>query len=290
MKVKETLTQNMTFMAIMAALNGVAALIVSFYEPLALLFMLVLPILSLLVVLYCQNKYLIIYFVSTIVISFLTSLHNPYITLFYLVPALITGIVMGILIKKEANTSIVFTLTSIIQMVLGAVSIPLIKLLSDINMVELILNIFKLADHPGRSVIVSLFIFLISAGQTALTLIIIEDELAKLKIELNTNYLTLSPFFSLGLYLIATIILPFYAPVSYLLLIIAAYFGVISLINTFETPKLGKVFFFSGLAIMIICLIIGGVILDSLYVPFLFAIIFIPCDAYLIVKYIKART
>ncbi len=158
MRKRVTLIENITFMAIIAAFYAIASLIVSFVPALSLLFMLVLPLLSVLVVLYCENKYLIIYFIAALVLSLIASIHNLYVSFFYLIPALITGIVMGLLIKAKVTSSLVFLLTSFIQVGISFLGIVFIRWIYEIDIVNSILSVLNLTAHPHKLTIVSVFI------------------------------------------------------------------------------------------------------------------------------------
>lgn len=287
MRKRVTLIENITFMAIIAAFYAIASLIVSFIPALSLLFMLVLPLLSVLVVLYCENKYLIIYFIAALVLSLIASIHNLYVSFFYLIPALITGIVMGLLIKAKVTSSLVFLLTSFIQVGISFLGIVFIRWIYEIDIVNSILSLLNLTAHPHKLTIVSVFILLMAYAQTALSLIIVEDELPKLNLEINNEYIPYTSLISLSLYIIGALILAFYPPIAYILVFVYIYLSLTSLLFIYKNEQIGKKLLITGFALFVVSFFASSVLLDSIYVPFVFGIIFIPSDTYLVVKYIK---
>ena len=95
-KKRETLVQNIAYMAIMAAINVIFVLLTALLPPLMFLMVFVLPLTSAVVTLFCKKRYFPIYFIVTIGLCMLASF-GIYIfdTFFYVLPALISGFFFG---------------------------------------------------------------------------------------------------------------------------------------------------------------------------------------------------
>ena len=83
-KKRETLVQNITFLAIMAAINIVLLLLTIVLPYLVILLTLILPFVSLLVTILCQKKYYPIYILATIGLSLLVSVDGLTNVIFYI--------------------------------------------------------------------------------------------------------------------------------------------------------------------------------------------------------------
>ena len=95
-KKKTTLVHHITYMGIMAAINLIFILLATFVPPLMFILILLLPFASTVVGYYCLKRYYIIYAVATVGLCFLCSF-NIGDTIFYVVPAIASGFVLGVL-------------------------------------------------------------------------------------------------------------------------------------------------------------------------------------------------
>ena len=94
---RETLVQNIAYMAIMAAINVVFVLITTLVPALLFLMIFVLPLTSTMVTLLCKKKYFPIYAVATIGLCMVVTLWKIDDTIFYVIPSIITGFFQSLL-------------------------------------------------------------------------------------------------------------------------------------------------------------------------------------------------
>lgn len=238
-KKKTTLVHHITYMGIMAAINLIFILLATFFPPLMFVFILLLPFASAVVSYYCLKRYYAIYAVATIGLCLLCSF-NIGDTLFYVVPAVVSGFVIGLLLEKKIHPFWLVLSSTIINAVLTYAFIPLVDLVSATPIVDSLLKLFNLQDFAYKTELVYLFVFLISLMQCALSHFIILSDARKMGIEINTRINSFWPYI-IGLE--ASIALAvgcalFYMPLSLVFICISLYFGVFLLLDLVFSKKL----------------------------------------------------
>ena len=174
---RETLVSNITYMAIMASINVVFALL-SFFIPGAIFFLFfLLSLSSSLVAMFCIKKYYIVYFIVTLAITLPINFSDA---LFYVFPALVSGFVFGYCYEKKISPITLIILLTIVQMGFSYISIPMIEWLVDRNIVIDMAKIFKLEDNLYLNYIKHIFIFLISLIQQAISYAIIYSQVSRI--------------------------------------------------------------------------------------------------------------
>lgn len=186
-KKRETLVQNIAYMAIMAAINVIFVLLTAVLPPLMFLIVFVLPLTSAVVTLFCKKRYFPIYFVVTIGLCLLTTFGiYMWDTFFYVLPALITGFVFGILIEKNVPGIYIIIISALLQYVITYLTfLALGALIPGINFIDALLNIFGLATFEFKSIFVHSFLFILAFIQTLFTYVIIGFEIKKLGFSIN---------------------------------------------------------------------------------------------------------
>ena len=238
-KKKTTLVHHITYMGIMAAINLIFIILATFIPPLMFLLILLLPFASAVVSYYCLKRYYIIYAVATIGLCLLCSF-NISDTIFYVVPAVISGFVIGVLLEQKVHPFWLVLSSTIINAALTYAFIPLINLISNTNIVLSLLKIFSLQDFTYRNELVYLFIFFVSLMQCALSHFIILSDAKKMGIEINTRILYFEPYI-LGLELSVTIAIAlafFYLPLSLVFICISLYFASFLLLDLIFSKKI----------------------------------------------------
>ncbi|MCQ2793187.1 MAG: hypothetical protein MJ221_02015 [Bacilli bacterium] len=177
---RETLAQNMALMGIMSAINIIIAVVCSLVPWIAIFLILILPLTSVLVEIFCKDKYYPIYALATFGLALVATLWNMETTIFYVLPSLLTGYVFGLLAKKKIPSIYSILGSSLIQMGLTLAFIPLINFIFGVDVVLTFKTFFNLADSKNIDVIVPAFIFVISLIQMALSYIIISEEIKKI--------------------------------------------------------------------------------------------------------------
>ena len=229
---KKTLVQNITYMALMAAINVVFVLLTTFLPFLFFLIVFVLPLTSTIVTLHCQKRYFPIYALSTIALCMIVTIWKIDDTIFYVIPSIISGFIFGFLIEKKVPSFWIILSTTIIQIGFTYASIPLIKLMTNRNIVVDFATIFHVQDFQYLSYVVPCFIFAISLAQQILAFVIIRDELPKFGYELNEPKqiplsLAISTFASIASAVVFAFI---YGPISYVFTLIALFLFAYSLV------------------------------------------------------------
>ena len=97
---KTTLVHNITYMAITTAINLVFIVLDTFVPFMMLLLILLLPFVSAVVSYFCQKRYYIIYAVASVGLCLIFSISS---TIFYIIPALCSGFVIGLLLDKKVH-------------------------------------------------------------------------------------------------------------------------------------------------------------------------------------------
>ncbi|MCD8195185.1 MAG: DUF2232 domain-containing protein [Coprobacillus sp.] len=227
-KKRETLVQNMTYMAIMAAINVVFVLLTTFVPVLMFLMVFILPLTSTMVALYCKKKYFIIYALVTVGLCMLVTMYNISDTLFYVIPSVITGFIFGFMVEKKIHAVWIIFTTSVIQLVLSYLMLPVIYFWLGIDMVNVFASVFGLADYEYLAYLVPSFIYFLALGQEAISYIVIKGQLPKFNYNVTTeNKFIYTPYIGALLSFTFSIVFAFiYGPVAYLFMMFAAYFTI----------------------------------------------------------------
>ena len=130
----------LAFSSIMASLSILLILISSYIAGLGIIAMLIIPMCASFVSLTTNWKYRLVYFCACL-ISFLI---DPSLTLFIVIPSLISGIVLGYFGSKYLQGYYIIFITSIVVTILQIGSTYLIDLLFEVNMIELFSIILKI--------------------------------------------------------------------------------------------------------------------------------------------------
>ena len=254
-KKKTTLVHHITYMGIMAAINLIFIVLATFVPPLMFILILLLPFASTVVSYYCLKRYYIIYAIATIGLCLLCSF-NINDTVFYVVPAVVTGFVLGLLLEKKVHPFWLILSSTIINAALTYAFIPLINLISNTDIVLSLLTIFKLQDFEYRTELVYLAVFFVSLMQCALSLFVILSDAKKIGIEINTR-IDYFGIYILGLLLSITLAITFaffYLPLALVFISISFYFAAFLLIDLAFSKKL------------LIYLVLAGAVLVMIFV------------------------
>lgn len=258
---KETLTQNITYMAIMAGVNAVFSLIAAFFPILSFFLMIVLPLTSTIVFLFAKHKYYIIYAITTVALCLLVTMWDMSFTIFYIVPSILTGYLFGLFIQYKIQPIWTIFITTIAQALFFALTIPLINFVFEVDVIQTFFKAFLLNESLHVFHIIPSFLFLMALIQMSFSYLIISFEIDKFGYSINTSEININLFSILNLIFIIFII-PFvfiYPSASYLFLMISFYFAFYLIFNS----KSFKKYF-----LLIIYLILGFLFI------FLFALLY----------------
>lgn len=195
---KSKATSNLTFIALMSAVNVIFALLMTFLPVLSLLLYLMLPYITTMVILVCQKKYYLVYFIASIFLSFIINTQGIEYTIFTLLPSLITGTIFGICIEKKVNIGITIIISSFCQFLFSMATIPLINLIYT-NDNHSILEVFKtILGENKEFLLYKLFLpinYVVALAQNIISFLLISSSITRFKVEIvtkNSNQLAYS--------------------------------------------------------------------------------------------------
>ena len=184
-KKKETLVQNITYMAIMAAINVVFVLITVLVPFLFFLIVFVLPLTSTIVTLHCKKRYFPIYAVATIGLCMICTMWQIGDTIFYVIPSVISGFLFGFMVEKKVPSFWILTITTLVQIGISYATIPLLNLIAGKDVVVSFATVFGLGEFKYLNYVVPCFIFFIALAQQIIAYMVIKEELPKFGYTLN---------------------------------------------------------------------------------------------------------
>ena len=252
---RETMAQNIALMGLMSAINIIISVFSSLFPAVSIFIVLLLPLTSVLVEIYCKDRYYPIYAFATFGLALVATLWNMETTIFYLLPSLITGYVFGLLNKLKVPPLYSIITASLIQMGFTFISIPLINFIFDVDIIMTFKTVFNLVDSENIDVIIPSFIFVISLIQTSLSYAIISNEFNKLSIDENhsSSYQWIYQCLIMALLIVMIAISFVSLKIAYILLLIAIYFAVFVIIDFIEEKYFYTLIVFAfGLVINII--------------------------------------
>lgn len=223
-KKRETIVQNIAYMAIMAAINVIFVLLTAVLPPLMFLIIFVLPLTSAVVTLFCKKRYFPIYFISTIALCLIvTSGIYIFDTFFYVIPSLITGFVFGFLIEKNVPSLYTMVISILVQYVITYLTFILLdNIFPELNFIDALLSIFGLSSFTFKDVFVHIFLYFLAAAQTVFTYAFLKSEVIKLgftfNLEIKIYFIPL--IIELSSLIIAIIMMFVYVPLCYIFIFI----------------------------------------------------------------------
>lgn len=189
----------------MAAINIIVSVIAAFSVIASIFLIIVLPLTSTIVVLTCPEKYFPIYAFATIGLSLVATIWNLDITLFYVVPSIISGFVFGFCIKKSVYFGWSIVVSAVLQTAISFAIIPLINLLFEVDFVKDLQAIFKIYDAIPGQIFVCCGFFIIALIQSFLSFFVVQSEISKMR-SLSSTSVTYKYFNFLGVCFVLAII------------------------------------------------------------------------------------
>ena len=230
---KDTLIRTICFMAFFVAINVICSFLTTVIPLVSIILIIFLPLTSAVVEVSCKDRWFPIYAFATIGLSIVVSLSSIDFTLFYIIPSIFTGYIFGLFAKKHFPSMYAIFFAAIIQTLLSFAFIPLIELLTDSNLIDVFVKIFRISDRFWFTTLLLLIFFIVALIQVILSYIVVENELKKFTQEsswkLDQN--NVASFSSIVTAILAVIFMFVYLPVSLLFVGISIYFGVFVVID-----------------------------------------------------------
>ena len=186
-KKRETPIQNIAYMSIMAAINVIFVLLSNILPILLFLLILLLPLTSAIVTVYCKKRYYPIYFIVTLALCILVSFgFTIFDTLIYVFPALLTGFVFGLCFERDVPAILIIAGNSILQFLLSILTFYVLGyIVSNLNMMNVLISAFGLSEFAFKETFTLLFLYIISLIQITLSYIFIKLELKRFNVIIN---------------------------------------------------------------------------------------------------------
>lgn len=240
-KKRETVTQNIAYLALMAAINVIFVLLTAIFQPLMFIMIFILPFTSTVVTLFCKKKYFPIYFVATVALCLLaTSWASIFDTFFYVIPSMISGFSFGLMIEKKVPAIYILSISTVIQYLLTYLTfLALDALLPELSFIDVLLRMFGLAEFIYKDYFIHVFLYLLAIIQTIITYAIIKIEIVKLGFEINLfiekKYIICIA--NLILYALSVAMIFVYGPLMYIFLFINLDLVIFELIDLLFTKN-----------------------------------------------------
>ena len=268
-KKKETLVQNITYMAIMAAINVVFVLITVLVPFLFFLIVFVLPLTSTIVTLHCKKRYFPIYAVATIGLCMICTMWQIGDTIFYVIPSVISGFLFGFMVEKKVPSFWILTITTLVQIGISYATIPLLNLIAGKDVVVSFATVFGLGEFKYLNYVVPCFIFFIALAQQIIAYMVIKEELPKFGYTLNEpKELPFSLAMAIGAsstLAFAFMFIPNCGPIAYLMSLISLLFVCYAIIYLVLEKKI--VIYISLGASLVVSMIVFALIYSMVEEP-----------------------
>lgn len=234
---KTTLVHNITYMALMTAINVVFIVLDTYVPFLMILLLLMLPFVSAVVSYFCQKRYYIIYAVASVGLCLIFNILD---TVFYIVPAICTGFLIGVLLDKKINPFWMILTSTVVEVALTYAFIPLLNIISKTDIVHTFITIFGLNGFAYKQELTHLFILFVSLTQCSLTHFVLLTEIKKIGIETNTHVACFWPYIAglLTCILISFIFAFTYQPPSLAFIALSFYFAIFLLFDLLTSKKI----------------------------------------------------
>lgn len=230
-----TPSENIAFMGVMCAVDAVFALIglLPFSD---LLIVLVLPLVSAWVGLLCERRYLPLYLLASCGVVIAVTCYDVGGTLFYTIPAILSGTLYGFLAKAKTPVSFLVFSTALLGMGLNYASIPLIRGLYDIDMIASIKTMLGLNDYRYVDYIIPMFVFGYSLAQAGITHLVIQIVFSSFDFRYpkEDSFSLVYPLTAIGFSLAALALAFYQIPLGYVFWAIGVYFTSFSLLRLFQ--------------------------------------------------------
>lgn len=186
--VSRTRTHQLTYIAIMSAITIVLSAFTNYFPFSSILLILFLPFIAALVAIICDLKYFPIYLVASILLSIVIDFSNFLNIFFYLIPSMISGLIIGVTYRLKLNGLYILLLVSMFNLLSNYAVIPVLNNLYEINFISYSLSLVGLESHPLGSSFFMLFLYIIALIQAAITYLIVTDEIYVIRGKIVEDY------------------------------------------------------------------------------------------------------
>ena len=233
---KTTLVHNITYMALMTAINVIFIVLDTYIPFLTLLLILLLPFVSAVVSYFCQKRSYIIYALASVGLCLIFNILD---TIFYIVPAICSGFLIGVLLDKKINPFWMILGSTLVEASLTYAFIPILNIVSNTDIIHVFIKLFGLTEFAYKEDLTHLFILFIALTQCSLTHFVLLTEIKKIGVETNTHVASFLPYI-IGLISCIAIALIFeftYRPPALAFVALSFYFAIFLLFDLIMSKK-----------------------------------------------------
>lgn len=250
---KHNSINKIAIVALMSALNVILTIFGNLYFFLLPLLLLFLPVISIVTYLKTDPKNYSIYFVTSLLLSLILSIHDFSTTLFYLFPALILGLVIGVTIKTKLPPIYIIMAGGFTTLLLFYLMVPVYNVIYEINYLTFLYDLLNMKNET-QVVIFPSIVLLISLLQSTFTYLITIYELRSF-LELNTDEnLSTNLIVTFSFILTSAVFATFSLQITYIFLFLTFTLTVYLVVSFFnKSTKLALIF----MAILIVFLVIS---------------------------------
>ncbi len=161
--------QNISFMAIMAAITAVFSLLIAFWPELSVGLVFFLPILSALVGYTCLKRYLPAYLIAACALSLAVASFNIGESLFIVIPSILIGALLGLALKIGFGNGITVFLMGLLQMGVNCLIVVILKATISLDPISTFYSIFGVETNERIVSLTPSLVFAIALAQCAIT-------------------------------------------------------------------------------------------------------------------------
>lgn len=202
---KRNNTQQLAFSAIITSLTLIFVILGTYIPFFFIVLVLFLPIFSALVFFTLKIKYYLLYFLGTIVLSFILNLSNFDVTLFTLIPSLLIGLIIAFAYKIKIPHFYIPLLSALLMVFNFYLSLPVISFIYNADFLNIIFSLLKLETNSYSYTGVFILVYALSFVQSTITNYIIIETKFIGNLKTNGNYTVIDHFVMLTLSLLTIV-------------------------------------------------------------------------------------
>ncbi|HOQ70872.1 MAG TPA: hypothetical protein PLU08_03935, partial [Bacilli bacterium] len=264
-------THQLVLGALMGAINVIFALISSYLFAFSLIIMLFLPLASIIVAINIDLKFYPVYLLGTLTLALVLNLGNIDNTLFFLLPILTSGLAFGLLIRHKVPDILILLIVSGVNFLTLLITIPIINLIYDVNFLQVFASFIGFNNIEFGELVLPSILTLLAVMQTLITLVIVTQDAAYFRLEINTEEWPYISLVNLGFSAIVTVLMFFNHGISLALLFVVILLSLYQIVHLFQKHT---IFAWSTLLATIVFIIIGLALFENYTsLPYYFGII-----------------
>ncbi|HOM32243.1 MAG TPA: hypothetical protein PLY27_01815, partial [Bacilli bacterium] len=191
--------------------------------------------------------------------------------LFFLLPILTSGLAFGLLIRHKVPDILILLIVSGVNFLTLLITIPIINLIYDVNFLQVFASFIGFNNIEFGELVLPSILTLLAVMQTLITLVIVTQDAAYFRLEINTEEWPYISLVNLGFSAIVTVLMFFNHGISLALLFVVILLSLYQIVHLFQKHT---IFAWSTLLATIVFIIIGLALFENYTsLPYYFGII-----------------